>query len=155
MRRAARVESAEAAIRALREQAPTSLAIVDRPSQALARLIDSMAEPGGGDPAEIVAAESFSFGRDWVSFSIAVPDIGIVVVNDAFQRGWQARVDGVRTDVYRVNGLVRGITLDEGAHEVRMEFLPWDGVVLRWVMLGTLGLCLVILVAAAAGRKRG
>src|SRR5262249_46314917 len=47
---------------------------------------------------------------------------GLLVVNDSFFPGWLAYVDGVSTDIVRVNGLVRGVPVAQGKHRVVMRY---------------------------------
>ncbi len=48
----------------------------------------------------------------------------LLVVNDSFFPGWLADVDGVSTDITRVNGLVRGVPLTAGKHRIVMRYAP-------------------------------
>lgn len=41
-----------------------------------------------------------------------------------YQQGWQAKVDGVITPIYRVNYTLRGLELLAGDHEIIFEFKP-------------------------------
>jgi len=49
----------------------------------------------------------------------------LTVFSEAFYKnGWQAYVDGVQVDHFRVNYLLRGLILPEGDHEVKFNFKP-------------------------------
>ena len=50
---------------------------------------------------------------------------GMVIVTDSFFPGWRATVDGKSTPIYEVDGGVRGIVVDKGAHEIYMKYRPW------------------------------
>ena len=43
---------------------------------------------------------------------------------DSYDPGWQARVNGKRAPILRVNGLFRGLYLPEGAHTVVFTYTP-------------------------------
>jgi hypothetical protein len=49
---------------------------------------------------------------------------GILVLTDIFYPGWKAYVDGKQIKIYRVNGLVRGVLLEEGEHTVVFTYFP-------------------------------
>jgi uncharacterized membrane protein YfhO len=55
---------------------------------------------------------------------VTAPDGGLLVVNEAFYPGWEARVDGVPTSVYHANYLFIGIPLAAGDHVVTLEYRP-------------------------------
>jgi uncharacterized membrane protein YfhO len=67
----------------------------------------------------------------------------MLVLDDQYHPGWQARVDGKPVPVQRVNQFMRGVLLPAGEHQVEFIFAPLS------VKLG-LGLSLsgVFLVAA-------
>jgi uncharacterized membrane protein YfhO len=50
---------------------------------------------------------------------------GMVIVTDSFFPGWRATVDGKSTPIYEVDGGVRGIVVEKGAHEIDMKYRPW------------------------------
>ena len=71
-----------------------------------------------------------------------------LVLNDAWDPGWVARVDGVLADVRRVNGLARGVWLEEGTHEVVFAYEPAS---VRWGLVVSV---LTLVVVLLAGRRR-
>ncbi len=50
---------------------------------------------------------------------------GMVIVSDSFFPGWRATVDGKSTPIFEVDGGVRGIVVEKGAHEIYMKYRPW------------------------------
>lgn len=63
---------------------------------------------------------------------------GLLIFSEVFYPGWQARLDGQPARLQPVAGLLRGIVLPPGEHQVEMIFLPLS-VYLGWC-LGLLGL---------------
>ena len=57
---------------------------------------------------------------------------GMLVVSTSFNSGWNASVDGIATKVQPAYGLVLGIPVAAGKHEVELHFLPRP---LFWTLL--------------------
>jgi hypothetical protein len=49
---------------------------------------------------------------------------GLLVVSQSFYPGWQARVDGQRWTVQRVDHLLQGVALEAGSHRVELDYQP-------------------------------
>lgn len=49
-----------------------------------------------------------------------------LLLQDAFNQGWRAEVDGTPVDVFRADGVFRAVWLTEGAHYVVFRFEPID-----------------------------
>jgi hypothetical protein len=49
---------------------------------------------------------------------------GMLVVSDAFYPGWRATIDGERTEIVRVNYVMRGVRLPAGDHLVEFVYRP-------------------------------
>ncbi|MBI5741575.1 MAG: YfhO family protein [Nitrospirae bacterium] len=84
-----------------------------------------------GDLREIGAA-GFSPGYvriqeerpDRVALSTRFRGEGFVVLSDRFYPGWEARIDGTRTTIYRTNSVFRGVIVPEGDHTIVFEYVP-------------------------------
>jgi uncharacterized membrane protein YfhO len=54
---------------------------------------------------------------------------GLLVVSQPFYPGWQARVDGRRVPIERVNYALQGLSVGPGDHRVELDYrlspLPW------------------------------
>lgn len=48
----------------------------------------------------------------------------MLVLTDGYYPGWNALIDGKKTEIYRVNGLVRGVIVPAGSHEVKYYYFP-------------------------------
>ncbi len=73
---------------------------------------------------------------------------GVLVLTDSFYPGWKAWVDGVESEIVRVNGLVRGVYLTEGRHEVVFKYQPWTfRLGLCAALISVMGMCALILSA--------
>jgi hypothetical protein len=49
---------------------------------------------------------------------------GLLVISEQYYPGWYAYVEGKETPIYAVDGILRGIFLNEGKHMVRLEYKP-------------------------------
>jgi hypothetical protein len=51
---------------------------------------------------------------------------GWLVLSDVWYPGWQTRVDGHGTQIWRANYLFRAVHLEAGTHEVLFSYTPWS-----------------------------
>ena len=82
-------------------------------------------------------------------------DPSIVVVRTAYDPGWSATVDGRPTTILPADGLLMGIPVEPGAHQIRLTYRDPD--VTRGLQAGGvvwLGLALAYLVALTLERWR-
>ncbi len=79
---------------------------------------------------------------------------GWLVLSEVWSPGWRASVDGVEARVYRTDVAFCGLPLVDGAHSVRLEYLPSGWVWGRWVTLGAVTM-VVIVAAVGLWRRRG
>lgn len=96
--------------------------------------------------------EITDYGANTVMLDVATLSPGLLVLTDTFYPGWKAYVDGVETEIYRVDGLVRGVFVDKGGHHVVFRYLPPS--FLWGVLLFSLGIC-VSAVLVVSNRARG
>lgn len=57
-----------------------------------------------------------------INASLSLP--GLMVLNDAYYPGWQALVDGKKTEILRANTLFRAVALEKGQHTVEFVYRP-------------------------------
>lgn len=111
---------------------------------------DSLADLPAAD-APAVPAQIDEYRPNTIRLTVDAPAAGIVVVNESFERGWQARVDGEAAPILRGNLIQRAIRVGPGPHTVELRYRP-RGVVLLWgVWLVTV---LALAVAAIRERRR-
>ena len=77
------------------------------------------AHPASDEPIEWIASES-----DELILDVGLNRPGLLVINDTWDPGWRAYVDGRPASIERVNGLVRGVWLGTGDHRVAMRYRP-------------------------------
>lgn len=97
--------------------------------------------PGDSD-SEWTPVESTHWTPNQISVQASGP--GTLVLSEIAYPGWQVTVDGVRGQVETVDGLLRGVPLSAGRHEVTFTFRPtmvYVGIVIS--LLGTLLLAIL------------
>jgi hypothetical protein len=108
----------------------------------------------GGAPAG--SARLVSAGAERVSIRVRATRHAEVVLSDVSYPGWEARVDGRRTRLDRVNYLFRGIPVAAGDHRVELTYRPasWR---IGWIvsLLAALALAATAVLALARRRRSG
>jgi hypothetical protein len=106
---------ADAALERVRAAAPSAVAVLEAGSGV-------EAAPGSGSPVPARVTR----GTETITVEVEAPTTGMVVVNESFYPGWEARVDGREAAVYRANSLVMGVRVPVGVHRIEMAFRPWQ-----------------------------
>ena len=89
-----------------------------------------------------VAGRVTRFNADAVSATITVPEDGLVVLNEANYPGWEVFVDGQQRSDVTVDGLLRGVHVNRGSHEIHWRYNPpgfWWQIGLWWLGMAILG----------------
>jgi hypothetical protein len=68
----------------------------------------------------------------------------LLVVSEQFFPGWKASLDGVPTDLLRVNGVLMGTVVPEGRHRVTLRFQPAAITIGFRIALATLALVILL-----------
>jgi hypothetical protein len=91
-------------------------------------------------PGEATAAVVSDDG-DRIVVSAAGP--GVLVLADRWASGWHATVDGIDAPIWRVDGILRGVPLTNGSHQVIFTYQPegfWRGV---WIAIASAAMLVV------------
>ena len=87
-------------------------------------MITGIAPPANGSGAEARCEVLPPSTHVQVDVRIADTGPGVLVLTDAVFPGWQAEVDGEPASIGVVDGVFRGVALDQGSHEVRFSYAP-------------------------------
>jgi hypothetical protein len=79
---------------------------------------------------------------------------GLLVVNDAFWPGWEARIDGAPAPILAADVLVRAVPFPAGRHRLEMRYAPPE-VATGWALTAAGVLAAVLLAVRDALRARG
>jgi hypothetical protein len=104
---------------------------------------DGSVAEGLENPGIVGTAEGSMDGSGRGTYSVDASSDGLLVVSYGWLDGWNATVDGADAQVVRANGLVLGVTVSSGRHEVRLWFEP-PGLRLGYV-IAALGLTAAII----------
>jgi hypothetical protein len=64
------------------------------------------------------------YGPTRLRLTVEMAHSGLVVLTDTYYPGWRATIDGRPTRIYRVDGVFRGVFVEQGQHDVVMRFRP-------------------------------
>ena len=103
--------------------------------------------------------DSDIFIRDYqpnrVAIDASLKRSGILVLSDVYYPGWEAYVDGVKVKIYRVDGLIRGVFLEQGRHEVIFKYMPMSFKIGVSTAIISLMICIGLIVADRKNLKVG
>lgn len=72
------------------------------------------------------AVDVIAYEPERVTIRAQVDRTSVLVLTDAFERGWRATVDGRQTRVLRVDHCFRGVVLPAGRHTIEFVYDPWS-----------------------------
>ncbi|MFN2134598.1 MAG: YfhO family protein [Candidatus Promineifilaceae bacterium] len=110
------------------------------PAEQKAQLTDSPPQMSG-DVENTRDVDITRYEAEEVTISVDTPEPAFLVLADAYDPGWIARLDGQSVPIYKTNGVLRGVYVPEGIHEIAFQFRP------RTLQIGAV-LCLTGLLLA-------
>jgi hypothetical protein len=108
---------------------PQKVAIVESPPPF------PMADPNSAAvlPSGSVAVTTYEGER--IGVSARVPQNALLVLGEKYYKGWKATVDGMPTEIYPVDHILRGVYLPPGDHKVEFVFDPLPYKIGKWLTL--------------------
>jgi len=98
-------------------------------------------------------SEIVHYGARKVELKVQTSRPGLAILTDVYYPGWQAEVNGQPAKIYRANGLLRGVWLPEGEHQVVFSYWP-PSFQIGFALAGISSLiCLVLVMISVFGRK--
>jgi hypothetical protein len=80
---------------------------------------------------------------------------GMLIVSQSDIPGWRARIDGVAAPIYRAYGLVQGVVVPDGVHDVELEYRPPGLVAGAWASGTALAAVLALAALGYRDLRRG
>ncbi len=108
------------------------------PKDALDRLLDpdfnpremAVADPScpvpPGATLKLGRVTSVDYGWNRVHINLEPGDPGLLVWNENWYPGWEARIGGQPAEIHKANILFQGVLLPAGARQVEFLFRPWQ-----------------------------
>jgi hypothetical protein len=100
--------------------------------------------PSGHTPAELALATPNRL-------LVRATGPGLLAVSELAHPGWEALVDGTPAEILPVDGVLRGVYLGDGQHEVEMIYRPWTVTV--GVIISAVALVLTLSIRVAGRRE--
>jgi hypothetical protein len=121
------------------------------PSAVRRLFVDSGEAPAfPGGPGSIEYSRPFA---ERIEARVDAPAGGWLVVAEALDDGWEARVDGAPAPLYAANEVLRAVAVAPGRHEVVLRYRP--RALLLGGLLSVLGAAGLVALATARRRPRG
>ncbi len=141
-------------------------AVAKGPREALRAMVAEMAD---GRPTVVVEANAappvapgqvLAVRRGDEDLEVEAESVGdaLLVVNDAFSRGWRARIDGAPVEILPADVLVRAVRWPAGRHRLTMRYAPPDvawGAAVSALSVGILALTVVWQLRRGRGARAG
>lgn len=127
---------------------PRQLAVVE--SQPPLQL----AQPGLAYIAGVGDVLLTRYEGEQIDLSVTNPENALLVLGEKYYQGWKASVDGVPTDIHRVNHILRGVYLTPGTHTVEFRFDPLPFKIGKYLTLASFALFAGMLIREWLVRRR-
>ncbi len=98
--------------------------------------------PNPLDPTATASITVTQFQPTQLDLSVSTTGRALLVISQIDYAGWQAWLNGERVSLYRVNGVLQGVVVPTGQHQLRLIFWPltfWVGWLMAAVSAGVLG----------------
>lgn len=89
--------------------------------------------------------------KNRIRYLVTCGSPGVLILNEFYADPWHATINGVRSDVLRVNGNQIGVQLGRGGQVVEVTYRPWT--FLLSIALAAIGVALVLLWALRIRRE--
>ncbi len=120
-------------------------AVVDRP----------LAWTLPGQHADGSAARVMGFSPAEMTLDVQAAADGLLVLSEVSYPGWHASLDGQQVRLVTADGLLRGVPVPAGRHQVRLWYAPLSVQIGGAISLLTLVACAAAIATWSAGRMRG
>ncbi len=105
-------------------------------------------------PGSVDSVRINKYEPDLVQIDVETSSAGLLVLADTWDPGWKVSIDGTTSELVRVNGLIRGVRIPEGAHSVTFSYQPTSLRVGLMVSFTSAALAIALCLAALASRNR-
>ena len=89
-----------------------------------------------------------------VSASVHADKDAFINMSQSYYPGWNAYIDGKKTSVYEVNGLIQGVFVPAGDHLVEFKFQPTIFYIGLCISVGVIAVCIFVSVFSEKNNKK-
>lgn len=118
---------------------PRRMAFVESPPAV------TLAPLGASAPETIGTVSVKKYENELILLDASPTQNALLVIGEKYYKGWTARVDGKKTDIYPVNRILRGIYLTPGNHKIELVFDPLPFKVGKYLTLSSFALFALML----------
>lgn len=90
--------------------------------------------------------EDIKYQPNTVSLNVKLKDPGFLVLSDAYDPGWQVKLNDENIKIHQVNGGVKGVFLSAGEHKLVFNYLPQSFVFGKRISLVSLIVLIISLI---------
>ena len=96
-------------------------------------------------PGTVGTAEIVEYSPDRIDMNVKADGDALLFLSEIYYPGWKAYVDGLETKIYRADYLFRSIAVKRGEHSISFIYDPLSFRLGRYISLGALVLCGIML----------
>ncbi len=100
-------------------------------------------------------AEVTRYDEDSLDIAVSAASSGMLVISEAYERGWKAAIDGQRVPIIPANGWMQAIAIPAGDHQVTLRYEPLSLVAGLWISALTALALTAGSIWSLAGRRDG
>ncbi len=112
-------------------------------------------EENKGNSENFVIASIQEENPQYISIQVKAPREGIFVLLDTYCPGWLAFVDGEPAQIFRTNGIFRGVPVPGGVHQVTFKYTSPGWQIGRILTLASLLLTFIFIIGEYFYSKKG
>lgn len=132
---------------------PQQMSILTNPSFNPRKIAFVESEPvltltpiGAPAPETLGAVSVKTYENERIVLDAATTQNSLLVVGEKYYKGWRAHVDGIKTEIYPVDRVLRGVYLAPGTHRIEMVFDPLPFKIGKSLTLASFALFAVMLI---------
>ena len=95
------------------------------------------------------------YDEDSLDIAVSAASSGMLVISEAYERGWKAAIDGQRVPIIPANGWMQAIAIPAGDHQVTLRYEPLSLVAGLWISALTALALTAGSIWSLAGRRDG
>ncbi|MCJ7472828.1 MAG: YfhO family protein, partial [Actinobacteria bacterium] len=98
--------------------------------------------------AEHSSVNIIEYGNHEVTLEIKSEGDCFLVFSDNYYPEWKAYIDDIETEIYRTNGIVKGVYIPKGTHKLEFSYIPgyfWLTTIVSLVSLAMVIMCIIFL----------